>query len=203
MNIHAADALAVTRTCRLGNLLDFRNDIVHPKDRPVGPVTFVGLEHVEPNTGRRVGELTIELSKMTGRRARFRKGDIVYGYLRPYLNKVWIAEFDGICSVDQYVFVVRSGVGRDYISHFLRSDEFLNTAPVGLSPGQLPRIRSGEIADTPIRLPPLDKQRQIAAILDKADALRRKRKRALDLLNSLTQSLFLQMFGDPVTNVKK
>jgi type I restriction enzyme, S subunit len=47
-----------------------------------------------------------------------------------------------------------------------------------------------------VGLPPLEEQRRIAAILDKADALRRKRKRALDLLNSLTQSIFMEMFGD-------
>jgi len=179
----------------LGDLLDFRNDIVHPKDEPTGTALFVGLEHIERDTGVRIGSERINLHEMTGRRARFRTGDIVYGYLRPYLNKVWIAEFDGICSVDQYVFTVRPKVDRNYVARFLRSAEFLKTAPIGSAPGQLPRIRSGEIAATPIPLPPLDEQRRIAAILDKADALRRKRKRALGLLDSLTRSIFLEMFG--------
>lgn len=137
---------------------------------------------------------------MTGRRARFRTGDIVYGYLRPYLNKVWVAEFDGLCSVDQYVLTVTAEVSRSYIVHFLRSDRFLKTAPIDVAPGQLPRIRSGELANTPIPLPPLSEQRRIAAILDKADALRRKRRRAIELLDSLTQSIFLDMFGDPIRN---
>lgn len=200
MNFRADAAGAFARACQLGDLLDFRNEIVHPRDRPVGSATFVGLEHIERGTGVRIGAERIDLSELTGRRARFYAGDIVYGYLRPYLNKVWIAEFDGICSVDQYVFVVRPEVDREYIARFLRSDQFLKTAPVDSTPGQLPRIRSGEIAATPIALPTLAEQRRIAGILDKADALRRKRKRSLELLDGLTQSVFLQAFGEACDN---
>jgi type I restriction enzyme, S subunit len=180
----------------LGEVIEFRNEIVHPKDRPHGSVKFVGLEHIESDTGVRLGLEQIKLEEMTGRRARFRAGDIVYGYLRPYLNKVWIAEFDGICSVDQYVFKVRQTADRNYVAHFLRSKEFLETAPIDTAPGQLPRIRSGEISETLIRLPPLDEQRRIAAILDQTDELRRKRRAALDKASSLPSALFLEMFGD-------
>ena len=47
------------------------------------------------------------MSKLTGRKPRFANGDIVYAYLRPYLNKVWVAEFDGLCSVDQFAYKVQ------------------------------------------------------------------------------------------------
>jgi type I restriction enzyme S subunit len=53
-----------------------------------------------------------------------------------------------------------------------------------------------------VHLPPLPEQRRIAAILDKADALRAKRRAALAQLDTLTQSIFLDMFGDPATNPK-
>jgi type I restriction enzyme, S subunit len=52
----------------------------------------------------------------------------------------------------------------------------------------------------PIGLPPIEEQRRIAAILDAADALRAKRRQALAKLDTLTQSIFIDMFGDPVTN---
>ncbi|MES0037001.1 restriction endonuclease subunit S [Mesorhizobium sp. M0046] len=59
-----------------------------------------------------------------------------------------------------------------------------------------------DVARLEIPLPPLPEQRRIAAILDKANVLRRKRRHAIELLDSLTQSIFLEMFGDPVSNTR-
>lgn len=62
--------------------------------------------------------------------------------------------------------------------------------------GAQPNISQEKVRKTRIFLPPLDEQKRIAAILDKADALRAKRRQAIALLDSLTQSIFLEMFGD-------
>lgn len=64
-------------------------------------------------------------------------------------------------------------------------------------------LNKQSVSKLEIPLPPLDEQRRIAAILDKADELRRKRKRAIELLDGLTQSIFLDMFGDPIENPRK
>ena len=58
-----------------------------------------------------------------------------------------------------------------------------------------PFITIGDARSAKIRMPPLDEQRRIAAILDKADALRRKRKRAIELIDRITQSIFFELFG--------
>nr|WP_243887057.1 restriction endonuclease subunit S [Shewanella algae] len=59
------------------------------------------------------------------------------------------------------------------------------------------------LKETYVPVPPLAEQKRIAAILDKADALRRKRQQAIDLADQFLRSVFLDMFGDPVTNPKK
>jgi type I restriction enzyme S subunit len=162
----------MARRVKLGDVLKRRQDVVHPHDVPHGHATFVGLEHIESYTGRRTGGLEVDMAKLTGRKPRFRKGDVVYGYLRPYLNKVWIADVDGLCSVDQYVYHVDANqVCPEYIAWFMRSPVFLARAPVDQAPGQLPRIRAQEVAEVLIDLPPFLEQRQQAESVGRAAAL--------------------------------
>ena len=66
----------------------------------------------------------------------------------------------------------------------------------------MPRISPDKILDFKVPLPSLQEQKRIADILDKADALRQKRRRSIERLDDLLQSVFLEMFGDPVTNPK-
>ena len=69
--------------------------------------------------------------------------------------------------------------------------------------GAQPNISGGIIKSTKIPLPPLDQQKKIAVILDAADAYRQKTKELIAKYDELTQSLFLDMFGDPVITLKK
>ncbi|TMO02091.1 restriction endonuclease subunit S [Pseudoalteromonas sp. S558] len=66
----------------------------------------------------------------------------------------------------------------------------------------VPTLNRNLVHDELIPLPPLDEQKRIAAILDKADATRRKRQQAIQLADDFLRSVFLDMFGDPVTNPK-
>lgn len=153
---------------QLGEVLTLRKEVIHPYDNPKGPAVFVGLEHIESNTGIRIGSVEVEMSKLTGRKPKYYQGDIVYGYLRPYLNKVWVAEFDGLCSVDQYVYSVdENKADTDFIAWFMRSPIYLKRAPVNGAPGQLPRIRTEEVASVEINLPPLKEQKKIASQISK------------------------------------
>lgn len=66
----------------------------------------------------------------------------------------------------------------------------------------VPTLNRNLVHDELIPLPPLPEQKRIAAILDKADAIRRKRQQAIQLADDFLRAVFLDMFGDPVTNPK-
>ena len=87
---------------------------------------------------------------------------------------------------------------RSYLVHFLRTKQpHLERLARGAT---IKGVTREVVANLAIPLPPLDEQKRIAGILDAADALRAKRRQALGQLDTLLQSTFLDMFGDPVTN---
>jgi type I restriction enzyme S subunit len=108
-------------------------------------------------------------------------GQIVYGYLRPYLNKVWVAEFDGCSSVDQFAFDVRPELADvEFVAAFMRSETFLRRSSIVTTTGQLPRIGIDEIAAVPIEVPPLPIQRRIAGELTESLPVAQAARRAAD-----------------------
>ena len=133
--------------------------------------------------------------------------DVLLSKIVPHIRRTWVVGEDRgrrlIASGEWIVFrSPRAEPG--YLRQVLRSDpfhvQFMQTvAGVG---GSLLRARPAQVARIAIPLPPLPEQRRIAAILDQADALRAKRREALAQLDSLTQSIFIEMFGDPSANPK-
>lgn len=83
-----------------------------------------------------------------------------------------------------------------YLRHFLLQDTVGNWLRYHAKGVTMPNLNTTIVRAIPFAYPLLNEQRRIAAILDKADALRRKRKHALELFGSLTQSMFVEMFGD-------
>lgn len=99
-------------------------------------------------------------------------------------------------------FLIQNGNRLDkiYLRYFLESQEFQVQVQNSMWGAAQPNISGKQLESFEIPLPPLAEQQRIAAILDKADALRAKRRTALAKLDTLLQSTFLHMFGDPVTN---
>ena len=128
----------------------------------------------------------------------FDRGTVLYSKLRPYLNKVVVADDDGVATTELVpIRCDESRLNPHYLAHFLRGPAFLRFATNVVAGAKMPRMVMSEFWKFPVPLPPLPEQHRIAAILDQADALRAKRREALAQLDSLTQSIFIEMFGDP------
>ena len=137
----------------------------------------------------------------------FESGDVLVAKITPCFENGKIAEAVlprqyGFGSTEFHVVRPKSGQleGR-YLHYFLRQTRIRIEGERRMTgSGGQRRVPEDFLAQLVIPLPPLPEQRRIAAILDQADALRAKRREALAQLDSLTQSIFIEMLGNPVDN---
>jgi type I restriction enzyme S subunit len=104
--------------------------------------------------------------------------------------------------VDVCILRVAESVDRIWLMHALNSPDFRRSISRFVNGTTRSRISRSKLGSIELHIPPLEEQKRIAAILDKADAIRRKREQAIELADEFLRSLFLDMFGDPVTNPK-
>lgn len=160
---------------------------------------YVGLENIQSG-GYFIDVRAVDEGELASSKFAFTEEHLLYGKLRPYLAKIARPTFAGVCSTD--ILPIKPGplLDRDYLGHFLRQPGMVDFANSRATGANLPRLSPRVLASFEIPLPPLPEQRRIAAILDQAETLRTQRRTALAQLDSLTQSIFLDMFGDPVMN---
>jgi len=132
-------------------------------------------------------------------------GDILVARMPDPLGRACV--FPGVdqpCVTVVDVCIVRPGKKADprWLLHAINSPTFRRQIDRHIKGTTRQRISRTNLGTIELEVPPLAEQRRIADILDKADAIRRKRKEAIALTEELLRSAFLEMFGDPVTNPK-
>ena len=196
------------RVVEFGSLFQFiRNGMSIKQDKSGDGLPITRIETIANATvdGRRVGYAGV--SEEEGRRWLLEPGDILFSHINSVEHVGKCAIYKGIpeklvhgmnllcmrCDQTQLLpefatYLIRSPGFRARLQNFI--NKAVNQASVSI----------GNLKPIPVGIPTLSEQRRIAAILDQADALRVKRREALAQLDSLTQSIFLEMFGNPVTN---
>lgn len=133
-----------------------------PSDYPHLP--FIGMEHIEAHTMRLLD--TVPAHTMKSSAVHFWPGDVLYGRLRPYLNKVYRPEFEGLCSAEFIVFPASEHLDSTYVQYYLNSSDFVSFAS-RLNTGDRPRVDFEQLASRSIPLAPLPEQRRIVAEVEK------------------------------------
>lgn len=160
----------------LSDFCSMSSDRINPANTPEDDFNYVGLEHIAEGTGEIAWTgpslgATIKSTKNV-----FRKGDVLYGKLRPYLNKVWVAEFDGVCTTEMLVF--KSRIPTMLLKYLLLDPNFGDQAKAKMGGISLPRIKPADVMQ--IVVPDVEPQ---AVLLNKlaSDVESEKRKEQVKL----------------------
>jgi hypothetical protein len=153
--------------------------------------TYIGLENIESNTGRHV--LSTDKESVSSAFA-FRKGQVLFPKLRPYLNKVFLAPFDGLCSTEFHVLEGRA-VRSDFLALFLRSQAVVKQTKHLMSGNTLPRLQTEDIEE--LLIPVVDPILQEKIVgeasrrMSEAESLRAKAKFEIDAAKHRIEAMLL------------
>jgi len=185
---------------RFGNICEIVAKQVDPRVPEYGALPHVNGENIESGRCRLSYLNTAAEEGMISGKYLFESGDVLYSKLRPYLRKVCVVDFRGVCSADMYPI----RVNRDYLDpHFtawlLVSDEFTEYADEESRRARMPKLNRDQLFawDTP--LPSLSDQRRIAsqfsAQMASAERLRQTLAEQLDAINKLPAALLRRAFS--------
>ena len=152
---------------KLGSAVAIRNDKVQTRGNPVAGVC-VELEQIGSGTGS-VDRFEDATDRVTIK-YRFQEGDVLFGRLRPYLRKYWIADREGVCSTEIWPLISPSQrVHHRLLFYTVQTDAFISAASAAYGT-HMPRADWRMIADFKVLLPPShDEQARIAAVLSDLD----------------------------------
>ncbi len=160
---------------------------------------YISLEHIESNTGRLINFAPTLGAEIKSSKIAFTREHVLYGKLRPYLNKVFVPDFDGICTTELVPLLPKKEVlKREFLAWQLRSPQFVNYAMSNLTGTRMPRISIEALKNAKIAIPPIDEQIRIATLLDKLQnqiaEIRQRQKETVEKLEKMTQTILKKAF---------
>lgn len=179
------------KTVKLGDVCDFKaraNNRLLP---------YIGMEDIESNTGKFLGDTTPKAVKSST--SFFDDTCVLYGKLRPYLNKVYVPNFKGHCSTE--FLAIRpdlTQLDRKYLWHFLLSPRTVDVLNGYTTGTRMPRADLNVLKNLEVFIPPLEEQRRVVKRLDAAFE---KIDRAIELTEKNienTDLLFRKLVNDAI-----
>jgi len=157
---------------KLGEVVSERREFLFPRDYPDWNLNFVGLENISQSTRRLVNFSPRMGSEIKSRSKIFRGGDVLYGRLRPSLNKCLIVGdyfSEGICSTEIFVLISKPAlIEPEYLGELLVSEQVRTRVTALVAGAALPRIQLSDFLDVEVPVPELEIQKRLVAKLKEA-----------------------------------
>lgn len=205
MMLDAADLRADFQLVQIGSLVEAVRTATPASAVEEDEFTYVDLSAIDQAEKTIIGARKVPCAEAPSRaRQVIRHSDVLVSTVRPNLNGVALVpeELDEAIGSTGFC-VLRSKVERlhpRYLFHWVRTPRFIDDMVRQATGASYPAVTDQIVHRSRIPLPTLAEQRRIAAILDEADALRAKRRAALAQLDEMARAIFVEMFGDVVTN---
>lgn len=162
-------------------------------DAQTSDLRYFGLENIQSFTGKLLSDVEL-VSEGVGNT--FKKDDVLFGKLRPYLAKVYLAKDDGLSSTEALIFRATENIDPNFLFYFCLSSDFISAVNGTTFGSKMPRASWDDIASFKMVYPSLDEQAQIANFLDhelgKIDALIEKQQLLLDKLAEQRSAVITQ-----------
>lgn len=190
------------RYSRFDAVAEIKSNLVDPADYKDYP--HIAPDNIEKKTGVLLGYHTIAEDGVTSVKHRFYPGQILYSKIRPYLSKLIVVDFEGLCSADMYPINAKENAR--CLWYYMLSEEFLEQASFAGSRSVLPKINKKELSDLTVYLPSnLDEQQEIVRILDSLFAKEQQAEEVaeamLEKIELLKKSILARAFrGELGTN---
>ena len=186
------------RWVKLGDVCVQERKAIAVDDVGYVEMPYLGLEHVEPITGRLLIDGQGNRDSATkSTNFRFSPRHVLYGKLRPYLNKVARPTFSGRCTTE-FIPLLPIQADADWLAWILRRDETVAHAMRGKTGSRMPRASMPDLMRLPVALPPLDEQRGIADTMGNVQCMRESAALQLALVDDLNQSQLERLLGMPM-----
>ncbi len=156
---------------------------------------YIALDSIEKNTGKLVEAYNSEEVEIKSNKYIFTSNMLLYGKLRPYLNKVLLPEFNGICSTDILpIKPINTISTKQYIAYYLRNKKIVELLSNSVSGANLPRVSPKILKNLDIQKAPLELQNKFASIVEKINTIKAKETQKLEHLETLHSSLMDKAF---------
>ncbi len=180
---------------KLGDITERITSQILPTDLPDTEFFYIGLEHIESNTGTLINANHQKGEYIKSNKNKFEAGDILYGKLSPYLNKVLLVDRNGICSTDIWVLrPVKALTNSHFVSTFLMFQQIVNILNLKTEGANLPRVKATSFDRLPVPLPPLPLQQEFAKLVEDIEAEKTRQAESRKKLDELFQSLMQRAF---------
>ena len=161
---------------------------------------YVGLEHISQDTNQLIAKGN--LKKFTSNKNSFYKNDVLYGKLRPRLNKVWLANEEGYCSTDILPLCTKEKIIPQILLSILTDYRFFWYAISTSAGTKMPRTNWTDMKKFTVFLPPLKEQQKIALILTQLEEQYRQLENHLALLKKMRKSMINKKLTPPTLRKK-